>query len=913
MRRERKTAFRMPYAGIDIYNGLYILYGDKGDLSMLLHINNPVLQYSADPDAYASYQNLLLNIIKILGEGHIVQKQDVFIRRNYKPVAAEDFLQQKYHAHFEGREYTEIKTYLVITRQVRRGAFYTYNKKVLVDFFQNIHKIFELLSSAGLNPNYLTEAEINRYVTKVLSMDFSSAHTTLNNMRCDDEQLNMGDIAIRCMTIVNTDSVDLPDKVGSYIEKQDHPDMRSFPVDNLAFLHHVPGYRVIMYNQVIEIPSQQMTLNQLELKRKRHSGVPDPANLICVEDIDLLLVDVARDNQLLVKAHFSMIVCAEDSKIRAAVNYVEAALFQQGIIPSRNAYNQLELFRCALPGNAVELKKYDWFLTTADAALCFFFKESLLKDENSSFLIRFTDRQGVPVGIDPADLPMRTNRINNRNKFVLGPSGSGKSFFMNALIEQYMLYNMDIVIVDTGDSYPGICRHFKGKYITWSESKPITMNPFAITESEYNIEKKDFLNTLISLLWKGAEGKVSSVEHDVISNVISAYYSRFFNPDYPGLSTKQLFDIRKRVFERMKDDFLLDLDPLEVEEVLMINKVSDMDEVLLSDESNVSPFQIAFNQNYAVALREEERLDIARHERLRTHKLDFNSFYEFALWKIPEIKAEERISFDLDEFRYVLKKFYSGGEFESILNESSDASLFSERFIVFEIDAIKENRILFPIVTLIIMDVFIQKMRHRRDQRKALIIEEAWKAIASPLMASYILYLYKTVRKFWGEAIVVTQELGDILGNAVVKDSILNNSDTTCLLDQSKFKENYKEISKLLSITEIEQKKIFTINKLDNTDNRGRFKEVYIRRGASGEVYGIEVSIFQYLAYTTEKPEKSAVERYAQFYGTYQSALEAFVSHFNQSGLSLEAFVSKVNRYGVVDSNSIEYFKPDFS
>jgi len=832
MQQERKTAFKMPYAGVDTYNGLHILYGEKGDFSMILHINNPVLQFGADPDAYCTYQNLLLNIIKIMGEGHIIQKQDVFIRRKYKSESANEFLQQKYNAHFEGREYTDIKTYLVVTRQVKRGTFYTFDKKVLADFFQNIAKLSDLLASAGLNPRYLNEAEINRYISKVLSMEFASVHTVLNNMRCGDQQLNLGNLAIRCVSMVNTDCVDLPEKVGVYTEKQDNQGMRDFPVDNLSFLHQVPGYRVIIYNQVLEIPPQQMTLNKLELKRKRHSGVPDPANLICVEDIDLLLVDVARENQLLVNAHYSMIVCAEEEHISKAVNYIEAALFQQGIIPSRNAYNQLELFRCALPGNGVELKKYDWFLTTADAALCFFFKEALLKDEPSDFLIRFTDRQGVPVGIDLSDLPIRTGRINARNRFCLGPSGSGKSYLINALVEQYMLYNMDVVIVDTGHSYSGLCSYYKGKYITWSDSKPITMNPFAIVESEYNIEKKDFLCTLISLLWKGAEGMVNTVERDVISNVISAYYSQYFDSET--------------------------------------------------------------NQND------------------RIPQLNFNSFYEFALKKIPQIKSEEKIPFDLDEFRYVLKKFYQGGEFDAILNEATDKSLFSERFIVYEIDNLKENKVLFPIVTLAIMDVFIQKMRHRTSQRKALIIEEAWKAIASPLMAGYILYLYKTVRKFWGEVIVVTQELGDIIGNAVVKDSILSNSDTVFLLDQSKFKENYKEIAKLLSITETEQKKIFTINKLDNKEGRGRFKEVYIRRGTLGEVYGVEVSMFQYLAYTTEKPEKNAIEVYLKAFGTYQAALEAFVCDQQKSGLPLESFVRNINLNGLPTVNDVTYFKPDF-
>ncbi|MGE6221174.1 TraG family conjugative transposon ATPase [Nubsella zeaxanthinifaciens] len=818
MEIERKTAFSLPYVGIDAYNDLHLLYGERGDFSVVLHIDNPVLQYSADPEAYTSYQNVLLNIIKILGEGHILQKQDIFIRRKYRSGEADEFLQQKYHAHFEGREYTEIRTYLIVTRQVKRGTFYTFDKKILSDFSQNMGKVFDLLSSSGFGPKYLGEAEINRYVSRVLGMEFESPTIALNNMRCNDTQLSMGDAAIRCLSMVNTDAVELPEKVGPYTEKNENNGMRDFPVDNLSFLHQVPGYRTIIYNQLLEIPSQQMTLNKLELKRKRHSGVPDPANLICVEDIDMLLVDVARENQLLVNAHYSMVICAAQQQIDRATNYIEAALFQQAIVPSRNAYNQLELFRCALPGNGVELQKYDWFLTTADAALCLFFREALPKDEPSDFLIRFTDRQGVPVAIDLSDLPMRTGRINARNRFCLGPSGAGKSFLINALVEQYMLYNMDVVIVDTGHSYSGLCSYYNGKYITWSEDRPITMNPFAITESEYNIEKKDFLCTLVSLLWKGAEGNVSAIERDVIANVISAYYGEYFGLD-GGL----------------------------LEKVIGLN---------------------------------------------------FNSFYEFALKRIPEIKSQEKIPFELEEFRFVLKKFYKGGEFDTILNEATDKSLFSERFIVYEIDNLKENRILFPIVTLAIMDVFIQKMRHRSSQRKALIIEEAWKAIASPLMAGYILYLYKTVRKFWGEAIVVTQELGDIIGNAVVKDSIISNSDTIFLLDQSKFKENYKDIAKLLSITETEQKKIFTINKLDNKDGRARFKEVYIRRGSMGEVYGVENSIYQYLTYTTEKPEKNAVEIYVKSNGSYQEGLEAFVSDLEQSGLSLSAFVGQVNQKG---------------
>ena len=67
--------------------------------------------------------------------------------------------------------------------------------------------------------------------------------------------------------------------------------------------------------------------------------------------------------------------------------------------------------------------------------------------------------------------------------------------------------------------------------------------------------------------------------------------------------------------------------------------------------------------------------------------------------------------------------------------------------------------------------------------RKQLIVEEAWKALSSANMADYLRYMYKTVRKYFGEAIVVTQEVDDIISSPVVKESIINNSDCKILLD----------------------------------------------------------------------------------------------------------------------------------
>lgn len=297
-----------------------------------------------------------------------------------------------------------------------------------------------------------------------------------------------------------------------------------------------------------------------------------------------------------------------------------------------------------------------------------------------------------------------------------------------------------------------------------------------------------------------------------------------------------------------------------------------------------------------------------------TQELSFNNFYEYCEKFLPIYLNNKKhqineTEFNLRTFLLVLKDFYKGGRYSKTLNENADSNLFNESFIVFEIDNVKDNPKLFPIVTLIIMDTFIQKMRLRKDRRKALIIEEAWKAIASKLMGGYIVYLYKTVRKFWGEAIVVTQELDDIIGNKIVKDSIINNSDTFILLDQTKFKDNFDRIASLLSLNKVEQNKIFTINNLDNKYGRSVFKEFYLKRGAKGEVYGNEVSLEQYLTYTTEKPEKTAIEFYLVENDNYDNALQRFVDDLKYFNNDKGAMVALINLYKKpIDEKVIRYY-----
>lgn len=806
-----KKKFEFPFIGTSVEDGITLLYTTTGNYSVVLKIENLPLQYCADESQYESYHQLYGQLIKIIGPGHIIQKTDIISRQafNAPEKTSGDYLDTKFFSYFEGRKYNQLVTYLTITHQNTKGRFFSYNPSEVKEFINKVSKVIDTMKNYTVPVTPLNEQELKELQSRFLAFNFIDSQYSISNIAADKKGLQIGETrTLKVISLIDIDELNIPSEFTAYTLR---PELgKNFPADNFSFLFHVPAADCILYNQVVFIPDQIKVKTELEAKRKRHSSMPDPANHISIEDIDHMFLSIAADNELLVYCNFSILVAGETETINKAVNYIDTNLFSMGIIPGQNTYNQMELYRAAIPGNGDELKKYDKFLTSRPASVCFFFKERLPVTEKSDYLLYFTDRQGVPIGIDTSEMPMQSGRISNRNKFILGPSGTGKSFVTNRYIKQCHVLGADVVMVDTGHSYLGTNKYFDGKYITYREDKPITMNPFRIEEVENNEEKRQILKSLIGLIWKGVDGTLNQVEDTVLSKVISDYYTDYFG------------------------------------------------------------------------------------DRRRVGVLNFNSFYEFACADIEDLLNNENISFAYNEFRFVLKKFYKGGEYQKILNDDFDNSLFSESFIVFEIDSIKEHKLLFPITTLIIMDVFLQKMRYKKG-KKILVIEEAWKAIASPMMASYILYLYKTVRKFGGEAIIVTQELGDIIGNTIVKDSILANSDTIFLLDQYKFKDNFEEVAKLLGLSAVEQNKIFTINRLDNREGRGRFNEVYIKRGAVGEVYGVEVPFEEYLTYTTERKEREVLERYLDIYPTYGSAIEALMNDLKESGLSFPAFVKRCN------------------
>lgn len=933
---KRAKIFEDIYFSVEDVENKGIIYTKKGDYSAVLEMENPIKKYSADTDSYYDFTTLMASVIQVLGEGYALHKQDVFVRKNFdmsrvaakkKKGSKKAFLSEAYFRFFNGREYTEATTYLVITQKGKKGGIHTYDNSKWRDFLVKIQKVFDRLKSGEVNCRFLTAAECKEYADRFFAFDFKNKNISMTDFKVDSEKIGMGNKQIKVYSLLDVDSIGLPGNIRPYTDVSVNNAVIS--QDLLADIDHVPGVDSIVYNQVIFLPNQKREMMKLDKKKNRHASIPNPNNQIAVEDINAVQNELARNGKILVYAHYNLIVqTSSDYDFQKVTNSLENIFARYNIHISKRAYNQLELFVASFPGNCFRLNQdYDQFLTLSEAALCLMYKERQAVGDDSALKCYYTDRQGLPLAVDTSGKEGKKRYTNNSNFFVLGPSGSGKSFFMNTVMRQYREQDTDIVIIDTGDSYEGLCSYFDGTYISYSKEKPISMNPFKVTDAEYNEnfgEKKNFLKSLIFQLFKGAEFP-TKLEDAVINQTIVEYYEEYFHP-FEGFNEEERKEMKTKLLLEDKkngeyDKFEEELeerygDEYEIEE-LEYKKLSDRDKRISEKLKAVIEDKAATEGEKEVAQRALQRLtpevienkylmriehQIDKIERqkkkLKVTELSFNSYYEFAVERITQIMKQQNIQFNIHDFATILQAFYKGGENESILNNDIDGSLFDEKFIVFEIDKVKDDPVLFPILTLIIMDVFTQKMRIKKG-RKCLVIEEAWKAIATPVMADYIKYLYKTARKHWAMVGVVTQEIQDITSSPIVKEAIINNSDVFMLLDQSKFKDKFDDIKATLSLTDIDCKKIFTINRLDNHEGRSRFQEVFIKRGQDGEVYGVEEPPECYINYTTEKVEKEAFKFYRkQLKGSYQHGIEVFVKDWKDSGLDCTSFAKLVMKEG---------------
>ena len=795
------------------------------DITVGFRVELPEL-YTVTSAEYEAIHATWVKAMKVLPDYCIVHKQDIFIRETYKPdTDREDmsFLSRSFERHFNERPYLNHYCYLFLTKTTKERSRTQSNfstlcrgfivpkeikdKEAVTKFLESVGQFASILNESGyLGLRQLTDEEITGTDTEagIIEKYFSLSQTdttTLEDITLKADEMKIGDNYLCLHTL--SDVEDLPGEVAtdSRYEKlsTDRSDCRlSFaaPIGLLLPCNHI-------YNQYVFIDDSAANLQKFEKMAKNMHSLSrySRSNQINKEWIDEYLNEAHSFGLTSVRCHCNVMAWSDDrEELKRIRNEVGSQLAQMECKPRHNTVDTPTLFWAAIPGNAADFPAEESFYTFIEQAVCFFSQETNYRNSPSPFGIKMVDRlTGKPLHLDISDLPMKKGIITNRNKFVLGPSGSGKSFFMNHLVRQYYEQGTHVVLVDTGNSYQGLCEMINKKtkgddgiYFTYTEEKPISFNPFYTDDFVYDVEKKDSIKTLLLTLWKSEDDKITKTESGELGSAVTAYIDRI-------KADRSITPNFNTFYEFMRDDYRHEL---------------------------------------------ESRA-------IKVGKDDFN----------------------IDNFLTTLRQYYSGGRYDFLLNSDKNIDLLNKRFIVFEIDAIKENRELFPVVTIIIMEAFINKMRRLKGIRKQLIVEEAWKALSSASMSEYLKYLYKTVRKYFGEAIVVTQEVDDIISSPVVKEAIINNSDCKILLDQRKYMNKFDAIQDLLGLTDKERGQILSIN-MANNPNR-LYKEVWIGLGGTqSAVYATEVSAEEYLTFTTEETEKMEVLALADKLGSIEPAIK---------------------------------------
>ena len=765
------------------------------DITAAFEVELPEV-YTVTAEEYESIHATWCKAIKVLPDHSVLHKQDWYMKELYRPdweKTGTGFLARSNGMHFNERPYLNHKCYLFLTKTTRERMRQQSNwstlcrghivpkeirdRETAVKFMEAVEQFARILNDSGhirlrrLSDDELagTEKETG-IVGRYLALSLGNTDC-LEDIAMSAEEMRVGSNRLCLHTLSDTEDLPAAVATDSRYERlsTDRSDCRlSFaaPLGLLLPCNHI-------YNQYVFVGNSDEELRRFEKSARNMQSLSrySRQNAINCEWIEEYLNEAHSQGLKSVRAHFNVMAWSDDTEeLKRIRNDVGSQLASMGCVPRHNTTDCPTLFWAGIPGNAADFPAEESFHTFVEQAVCLFAGETNYRDSPSAFGIRMADRiSGKPLHIEISDLPMRRGITTNRNKFVLGPSGSGKSFFMNHLVRQYYEQGTHILLVDTGNSYQGLCRMIHdrthgedGIYITYEEDNPIAFNPFYTDSGQFDVEKRESIKTLILTLWKREDEAPKRSEEVALSGAVNAY------------------------IRRITDD--------------------------------------------------------------RASRPDFNGFYEFVrddYRRMIEQKKVREKDFDVDGFLNVLEPFYRGGDYDFLLNSDRELDLTNKRFIVFELDNISSNKVLLPVVTLIIMETFISKMRKLRGIRKMILIEECWKALMSANMSEYIKYLFKTVRKYFGEAVVVTQEVDDIISSDIVKEAIINNSDCKILLDQRKYMNKFEHIQKLLGLTEKERGQILSINRANRP---GPFyREVWIGLGGThSAVYATEVSAEEY-------------------------------------------------------------------
>lgn len=547
---------------MSVENGCIV--SKDADITAAFEVTLPEI-YTVTSAEYEAIHGAWCKAIKVLPDYCIVHKQDWFVKENYKPeLQKEDmsFLSRSFERHFNERPFLNHKCYLFLTkttkeRNRRQSNFSTLCRGVIIPkevgdrdtalkFLEATDQFVRIMNDSGfVRLRRLSDEEITGtkgkagLIEQYFSLSTEEA-TCLQDIALSAGEMRIGDKRLCLHTISDVD--DMPSNVATDSRYErlstDRSDCRlSFasPLGLLLPCNH-------LYNQYIFIDNSDENLKRFEKSARNMQSLSrySRSNAINQEWIEEYLNEAHSFGLTSVRAHFNVMAWGEDAdEMKRIKNDTGSQLAAMECTPRYNTVDCPTLFWAGIPGNEADFPAEESFYTFIEQSVCLFTEETNYRSSVSPFGMKMVDRlTGKPLHLDISDLPMKRGVTTNRNKFVLGPSGSGKSFFMNHFVRQYHEQGSHIVIVDTGNSYQGLCEMINRKthgedgiYYTYTDTNPISFNPFFTEDKVFDIEKRESIKTLLLTLWKKDNEPATRAEEVALSNAVSLYISRIREDD----------------------------------------------------------------------------------------------------------------------------------------------------------------------------------------------------------------------------------------------------------------------------------------------------------------------------------------------------------------------------------------------
>lgn len=775
-----------------------------GDITIGWEITLPCV-FANDASRIKELSESLSKAIRFLPPWHLVHRQDVFYRRTYRGEDRDSFLGRSYEKHYTGKTYLEHKQYIYLTLTSRQsvlrphssnGLFFAYSisgaiiKSRAIGLKSIGSSFISSLTASGLiSARALSEQDLLENVAEYRYLGRE------NRLECDVE-LTPGEVIMdknRVWTYSYSEAKYLP----GYLSRVVKSERYSTPFSDLhTSLGGMVGTMLdcehIVNSYILTLPKDE-TLAEMDSRRRRMLSMSqrDAENRINAEELETYLNAVHKENLTTVMFHYNIIVWGVPKQQEEISGQVTAALSRMNVASVKNTFDTPVIWYSGFPGAGCELTRDNFMTMELEGSLCTGICETYQRGIPDG-IIKLRDRlRNIPVKVDMQKAAENAGLISNYNGFILGPSGSGKSFFTNTLVRNAYDAGETIFIIDIGDSYEGLCSLINdescgvdGHYYKWDTISGLSFDAFWDIRSwilkgkilNKQSEGLCFVTSFIQTLWSPQDGWSSSSD-----NVLAC----------------------------MLKDFALHC--RDTEGIIILND-------LLSFLRGVILPQMMSDEGYKCG---DDTIRIG--------------------------------SFDLNDMLTALGAYGKDGPYGFLLNDKNPRDLISSRFTVFEMQQISESKDkLLPLVLLCIMNAFSAKMKRNVKEFKMMIIEEAWKAIMNETMSPYMKTLWKTSRKYNTSAIVVTQQMSDIIGSSYIHDTILENSDTRILLKPTGNQNVLGEMCDHLGLTPHQKAMVLSMN-----TGESKVRDVFIALSNTfSGVFTNEVSPQEVIAYESNKGEK---------------------------------------------------------